>query len=120
MKMVYKTRSNRFAISWAIYVAACLARTGMLHAQGTSGVPQHKFSGKIKVDGSSDRPRPVGDAPAPSMSPFPIFSKQAQALKYPPGVDTVVYWDNGRFSIAAKTLYDHKQKGERKVLMWPL
>jgi len=42
------------------------------------------------------------------MNPFPRFSRQARALQYPPGIDTVAYWENGRFSIVKNNFYDEE------------
>ncbi len=40
------------------------------------------------------------------MNPFPRLSSKAQALKYPPGIETVAYWGNGRFNVSLNNFYD--------------
>lgn len=41
---------------------------------------------------------------------FAVFSQEAQRLTYPPGVDTVAYWDDGRFQIVLNNLFDNSSK----------
>jgi hypothetical protein len=43
-----------------------------------------------------------------AMNPFPRLSSKAQALKYPPGSDTVAYWGNGRFSVVLNNFFDEE------------
>ena len=42
------------------------------------------------------------------INPYPLFSKEARSLKYPPGVDTVCYWGNGRFQIVLNYFVDRE------------
>ena len=43
-----------------------------------------------------------------AMNLFPRLSRQAQALKYPPGSDTVAYWGNGRFNVVLNNFFDEE------------
>lgn len=43
-----------------------------------------------------------------AMNPFPRLSSQAQALKYPPGSDTVAYWGDGRFNVVLNNFFDEE------------
>ncbi len=43
-----------------------------------------------------------------AMNPFPRLSSKAQALKYPPGSDTVAYWGNGRFNVVLNNFFDEE------------
>lgn len=62
-------------------------------------------------DGGKGRPasRPahaVSSTNRNLMNPAPRLSRQAQALKHPPGVDTVAFWGDGRFSVSLDSFYD--------------
>jgi hypothetical protein len=56
-------------------------------------VPQETASNQVIIDPTV-------------MNPYPRFSRKAQTLRYPPGVDTFAYWGNGRFNILLGQLYD--------------
>src|SRR5712671_4863197 len=73
MNMVNKTPRDRFAICWTIYVAACLAPTGTLHAQGATGAPQHQPPDTNKAEGIKGPRPPRRRRRCACYEPFPHF-----------------------------------------------
>src|SRR4051794_14758155 len=46
---------------------------------------------------------------------YSVFSTEAQSLRYPPGVDTVAYWGDGRFQIVLNNLFDNENKSNGAI-----
>jgi hypothetical protein len=58
------------------------------------------------IEDETTRPEASPTVDRMALNPYPIFTKKAQRLKYPPGIDTDAYWGNGRFQIILRCLYD--------------
>ncbi len=59
-----------------------------------------------QVRSASQAEQPTVTTNVYAMNPFPSLSRKAQALKYPPGIETVAYWGNGRFNVSLNNFYD--------------
>ena len=72
-------------------------------------VPGHSKSleGRVAEENLADRN--LTQAAPVKMNPYDVFSREAQSLKFPPGVDTVAYWGNGRFCIIGRQFFDQKK-----------
>jgi hypothetical protein len=90
-----------------IVFGACSQRDGSKPsaegAPSTQNRSEHRNANEIGVAPTETKVDPL------AMNPFPVFSKDAQSLAYPPGVDTVLYWGNGRFSVVGDIFYDEEK-----------
>ena len=68
-----------------------------------AGLVRRRAPAKSRPDIAPDR-----------MNPLSCLDPKAQELSYPPGVDTVAYWGNGRFSIVLDAFYDG-EAGDRAI-----